>query len=353
MYLQRKLQGKWVARRLQNEVSGLMRHSEALRDAAISPPDELVVSLQNARVAIDGLQTELAAWGLFEIRPDQSRAPIEAFLEFDFAKELAHHGISLDESMEERIQRLREQLLRERRRRSGQASQDSPDGTLKELLTIANTVIDEALENQNIHDSRWRDWARRVLALVTELLITLLVGLVAVGFTVLVVDESLAKEMTKKVIEVLTVAMGLQAIHSAREKSRPRNLSTLLSMADKGIRQQARGLMAILESLSFRQPLTSREVNRASRFAACMSGHTYTVNRILEITEAPNWPDRGDYASLCQDLCELSDQLVIELTDNSRLSRWRLRRTATKKLEEYLCQLDKFGLPDSLPLKLP
>src|ERR1700754_4130760 len=93
-YFKRKLERPWVARRLRHEVIGLMRHAEKLREAAVDPPNEFAVSLQNARTAVHGLRTELDLWGLLEVRSDRPGANIEALLELDITEELARHGIT-------------------------------------------------------------------------------------------------------------------------------------------------------------------------------------------------------------------------------------------------------------------
>ena len=346
-YLQRKLAPRWVAHRLKHEVSDLMRHSQQLQAAALSPPNQLVVSLENARIALKSARTELTTWGLLEVRGAPG-ANVEALLEFDFVHELSRCGITLDWSVQERLEELY-QLLRQgrlRQERRGQTTAAGDNG-LKDLLELAITTIDELLQEQDTADSRWRERARQVLQIAAELLTTLAVGLATVGLTVLAVDDPLVKETVKKVIEILTSVAAWSLANQLR--SRPPNIATVLALADKGIRHEAANLAAILNRLGLRRPLTVREAERIRQLAACLTGHTYTITRLMEI--ADEWPQGADYIALCKRLHELADIAADQAPEASAMTRWRLRRTTVPQLKGLLQQFHSFSIPDDLPLQ--
>ncbi|MFI6908311.1 hypothetical protein ACIBKY_44115 [Nonomuraea sp. NPDC050394] len=344
-----------MVRRLKHEVTGLMRQADMLKAAATGPPDTLVVSLQNARTAVESVRTELGAWGLMEVREGDRGAGVEALLEFDIAEELARRGITLDWSVEELFARLRRQLLQTGRVAQGQgrtSSSDGPGGGVKDLLDAALSSLDELLANQNVRNDSWRRRARKLLGTVSELLITLLVGIVAVGFTVLAVDEPLAKEMTKKVIDLLATAMSLQLIYAVREKLKPPQIAAVLHVAGEGMRSQAGQLRLIMNRVGLRRALSTYEMRQIGHLAVCVSGHVFTVERLVELSDCAEWPQAGEYVRVCRRLRELCDGAA-ESDSSSVLTRWRLRRGLVTSLNEVLVELDGFSVPDHLPMKLP
>jgi hypothetical protein len=348
LYLQRKLAPKWVAHRLRHEVSDLMRHSQQLQTAALSPPNQLVIALQNARIALKSARTELTTWGLLETRTDVPGAKVEALLEFDYVHELSRCGITLDRSVQERLEELHQLLLQRslhQERRDQMTS--SGDGGLKELLELTLTAIDELLQEQDTGDSRWRERARQVLEVAVEFLTTLALALATVGLTVLAVNEPLVKDTITKVIEILTGAAGLRLTN--RLRSRPPNIATVLALADKGIRQETGSLATILNRLGFRRPLTKREAERVKQIAACLSGHTYTITRLIEIAE--EWPPAVDYVTICKKLHELADIAADQAPQASAVTRWRLRRATVPHLKQLLQEFNSFSIPDDLPMR--
>ncbi|MEV4799393.1 hypothetical protein AB0K18_05200 [Nonomuraea sp. NPDC049421] len=351
-YFQRRLRQPWVAARLRTEVAGLMRHTEALRQAAVGPPDTLVVSLRNARSAVEGLRTELAVWGLTE--RDERSAGTDMLLRYDVVEELARHGITFDPGLTDRLARLRRRLIEPRAGgRPDPAEQaGGPGGDLERLLDDAVTAIDDLLETQDVHDDRWIDRARTILTTIWELIVTLIVGIIAVAFTVLAVDEPLAKEMTKKVIEILTTAASLHFVHSARDKLRGPDIAAVLDAADRGVRDTAGRLTAIMRRLGPRRPLSTRETQQVRNLAACLTGHVWTAERLIELADCADWPAAAEYVQACTRLRDLCDTAA-ESDPGSWFARRRVSRTLVPSLAEAVREHTAFSLPDHLPLKTP
>jgi hypothetical protein len=351
----RRLRRPWVTSRLKYEVTGLMRQADMLKAAASGPDDTLVVSLQNARSAVESMRSELDVWGLLEVREGNRGAGVEALLDFDIAEELARRGITLDWSVEELFARLRRQLLLQGRFAEGQgrtSSSAGPGGGVKDLLDAALSSLDELLADQNVHDDGWRQRARKLLGTISELLITLLVGIVAVGFTVLAVDEPLAKEMTKKVIDILATAMSLQLIYAVKEKLKPPDIAAVLQVAGEGVRSQAGRVRSIMNRLGLRRGLSTYEMRQIRHLAVCMSGHVFTVERLVELADCAQWPQAAEYVGVCQRLRELCDSAA-ESDTSSILTRWRLRQGLVASLDEVVLELDGFRIPDHVPMKVP
>ncbi|MEV0391162.1 hypothetical protein [Nonomuraea sp. NPDC050643] len=348
-HFQRRLRRPWVVNRLKREVTGLMSHAGALRAAATGPSDTLVASLRNAKVAVQSLQTELSAWGLLETRKDGSNAGVELLLEFDIAEELARHGITLDWPIEERFARLR-RLLQEQAsgRPDPTPTSSGTGGGLKALLEAALSAIEELLESQDVHDSGWREKARKLLGVVSELLTTLTVGLVAVGLTVLAIDESLAQEMTKKVIEILAAAMTLPLILGVREALKPPDIAAVLAVADNGVRSGAGRITAIMKRTGWRRPLSTLEAERVRHLVVCLTGHVYTVERLVELADHTGWPEAEEYVSVCRNLHALCDRAA--KPDQGAFNGWWQRRSLVASLNETVMALGSFSIPDDLPL---
>ncbi|TDD34166.1 hypothetical protein E1287_17635 [Actinomadura sp. KC06] len=356
-YLREKLDRRWVRRRMKGQVDDLMRHTLKLQEAA-ALPDPLVPALRTARTAIHSLRTELDVWGLLEVRPGQSGAAVEVLLELDIVKELGRHGIGLAPSIAERLKELRRRLRRERiqsapLRRDDDGSGGDGGAGLKELLDLALTVIDELLEDADPDDTQWRERAGRVLHAVVDLLSNLVVATAAVGLTVLAVDDTLNKEVTKKVIEILTGMIGLEVVRAARSKTAAPDIAAVLHAADSGVRTEARNLLTVTRRISSQRGRPSHDHLKAKKALACLRGHVFTVERLLELGDTDHWPESDGYLEVCKRLNELAREAVDSLKDTSTIGRWRMRRGVMAKLDRAVVELATFQVPDTLPPWLP
>ncbi|MFI0367083.1 hypothetical protein ACH35V_04340 [Actinomadura sp. 1N219] len=356
-YLREKLDRRWVRRRLKGEVDDLMRHTLKLQEAA-ALPDPLMPALRTARSAIHSLRTELDVWGLLETRPGQSGAAVEVLLELDIAKELGRHGISLDPSIAERLKELRRRLHRERtqglpHRRDDDGPGGDGDAGLKELLDLALTVIDELLEDADPNDTQWRERAGRVLHAVVDLLSNLVVATAGVGLTILAIDDTLSKEVTKKAIEILTGMIGLELVRAARSKTAAPDIAAVVRAADSGVRTGARNLLTVTRRICSKRDRRSRDQLQAKKALACLRGHVFTVERLLELADTSQWPESDGYLEVCKRLNELAREAVDSLKDTSPISRWRMRRGVLAKLDRAVVELATFQVPDTLPPWLP
>ncbi|TDB89826.1 hypothetical protein E1264_06905 [Actinomadura sp. KC216] len=346
-----------MRRRLKGQVDDLMRHTLKLQEAA-ALPDPRVPTLRTARSAIHSLRTELDAWGVLEVRPGQPGAAVEVLLELDIAKELGRQGISLDPSIAARLKELRRRLRRERIQgvqlhRDDDGSGGDGGAGLKELLDLALTVIDELLEDADPDDTQWRERAGRVLHAVVDLLSNLVVATAGVGLTILAVDDTLSKEVTKKIIEILTGMIGLELVRAARSKTAAPDLAAALRAADRGVRTEARNLLTVMRRISSQRDRRGRDHLQAKKALACLRGHVFTVERLLELGDTGQWPESDGYVEACRRLNELAREAIDSLKDTSLIGRWRTRRGVMAKFDRAVVELATFQVPEALPAWLP
>ncbi|WP_344887997.1 hypothetical protein [Actinomadura meridiana] len=347
-----------MRRRLNNEVDELLSHTRSLQRLAMSP-DPLVASLHTARSAVRSLRTELDVWGLLEVRPGRGDAAVEVLLEVDITEELRKHGLVLEPAMAVRLASLRRGLLDEkghyvqgRDRNRDRPDPPSGDDGLPGLLDLALKVIDDVLRDADPDDARWQKRAKTVLKLISDLLSNLVLAIVAVGLSMLAVDDTFGKEITKKVIEILTAMVGLEAVRAVREKTRPPDIAEVLAPADRGIRAQSRDLLAAMQNIASNEGRPAGERVNARRALTCLHGHVYTARRLLELADTSEWPQFEGYLETCGELLDLGEEAVEAARETSLLNRWRMRRGIVRRLDHAVVTLATFDIPDTLPLQL-
>ncbi|MGW6502428.1 hypothetical protein [Nonomuraea angiospora] len=107
-----------------------------------------------------------------------------------------------------------------------------------------------------------------------------------------------------------------------------------------------------MQRVGRRRPLSTRETQQVRNLAACLSGHVWTAERLIEPADCTQWPEAGEYVVACGRLRELCDEAA-EADGGSWLSRWRLSRGLVVSLSESVLEHGSFSIPEHLPVKAP
>jgi hypothetical protein len=105
-----------------------------------------------------------------------------------------------------------------------------------------------------------------------------------------------------------------------------------------------------MQKLGAKQGTWTWETRKATQALACLRGHVYSAERLLELADTTERPQYEGYLESCKRLCGLAEESVQAAQGTSLIGRWRIRRVV-KRLDAQVVELSTFQLPDTLSCK--